>query len=396
MDLLRIAVVGIFLLFSYFYLSRCFLIMLHPKRKWPIYLIVAVFMFVTNIGFWGSRYFRGQGIIPDSFSSIYWVSFTALGLMFFLLSCFFISDVLAFTVYFFGKFSQKSKQKKQSSIKNINNDRRSFLHILSFGIATVFTGVSFLNARKTPPVKEVIVQIKNLHPSLKDLSIVQISDLHVGQTISKKYVEDVVVQINSLSPDLIVITGDLVDGFVDQIQEWVKPLGDLKAKYGVYYVTGNHEYYWDAKGWIAFMQTLGIHYLGNSHQLINVEKAQVVLAGINDLSAHKFDVSHKMDPEKSILNAPTSPHLKILLAHQPNSAFTAEKLKYFDLQISGHTHGGQMWPMTWLIHLIQPFKPGLTFYESMFVYVSRGTGYWGPPARLGSDSEITLLKIKQA
>lgn len=392
MDAIRLIIVGLFLLFSYLYICRGFIIIFPRKKRKYVFISVAIFMFIANSGFWGARYFRSHGTMPSFFEYIYWVSFTALGLMFFMLSCFFVADFLAICIFLISKNVKKSRVKKQ---KKMNYDRRAFLNALSLGVAAIFTGFAFVNARRIPQIKEVNVEIKNLHDELKDFSIVQITDLHVGQTIGKKYVEDVVEHINLLQPDIVVITGDLIDGFVEQIHEWVKPLGTIKAKYGIYYVTGNHEYYWDANGWIDYVKSLGITYLGNSHQLLNIGKSQVVIAGINDLSAEKFDPSHKMDPAKSIATAPQFPHLKILLAHQPNSAFEVVKLKYFDLQISGHTHGGQIWPMTWLIHFIQPFHPGLTFFENMFIYVSRGTGYWGPPARLGSDSEITLLKIKQ-
>ncbi|WP_158997978.1 metallophosphoesterase [Pigmentibacter ruber] len=392
MDFFRILIVILFLIFSYFYLCRSIHIIFGLKRKSFIYITLALFMFLTNLGFWGSRYFRGQGSIPYQFEYIYWVSFILLGFMFFMLSCFFIADIFSIIIYFIHKIISFKKTKKS---ENLNKERRRILHFISLGIAACFTGVAYVNARRIPQVKEVFVPIKNLHDELKDFSIVQLTDLHIGQTIGKEYVEAVVEKVNLLNADIVVITGDLIDGFVEQIQDWVKPLSNLKAKYGIYYVTGNHEYYWDAEGWVKYIQSLGIHYLGNSNHLLNIGKSKVIICGVNDLSAEKFIESHKMDLEKSKNNAPQFPHLKILLAHQPNTAFEAVKLNYFDLQISGHTHGGQIWPMTWLIHFIQYFRPGLTAFQNMYVYVSRGTGYWGPPARLGSDSEITFLKIKQ-
>jgi len=275
-------------------------------------------------------------------------------------------------------------------------ERRSFLHLISFGTASILTGIAFFNARKTPDVKKVYVPINNLHSDLKNFNVVQLTDFHIGQTIGLDYVESVIARVNLLNADIIVITGDLVDGFVDQIRDWVKPLASLKAKYGIYYVTGNHEYYWDANGWIQFMQSIGCVYLGNANRSINVGNAKVVIGGLTDLSAVKFNIDHKMDPIKSIEGASLNSDLKILLAHQPNCAFDSAKLNFYDLQISGHTHGGQIWPITWIIHLIQPFRPGLTLYQKMWVYVSRGTGYWGPPSRLGSESEITHILFKQA
>jgi uncharacterized protein len=395
-DLIRISILISFLIASYFYLSRCFLRIIQPHKKIKVYVGVFIFMLILNMGFWGSRYLRWQGHIPDKFYYLEWISYTTLGFMLFLLSCFLIADLfflLHKVIYFFKRENYIDKEKKNLQF---NKQRRSFLHLVAFGCASFLTGISFYNARKTPEVKKIFVPILNLHPDLKEFNIVQLTDFHIGQTISLDYVEAVVERVNSLNPDVIVITGDLIDGFVDQLKDWVAPLIKLKSKYGVYYVTGNHEYYWDALGWINYMKSIGCIYLANSNQTFSVGQANIVIAGLTDLSAGKFDESQQTDPVKSISGASKNAHLKILLAHQPNSAFESAKLGFYDLQISGHTHGGQMWPATWLIHFIQPFKPGLTLYQKMWVYVSRGTGYWGPPARLGSDSEITHIYFKQA
>lgn len=396
MDLIRITILILFLIFTYFYLVRCFLLVIQPQKKRNVYILVLIFMFLLNIGFWGSRFFRWQGHLPNYFYYLEWVSYTCLGLMLFFLICFFIADlffILNKVIYF---FKRKSFLEQEIKKNKIHSQRRSFLHMISVGCASILTGIAFYNARKTPEVKKVFVPILNLHSDLKDFNIVQLTDFHIGQTIGLSYVHAVVERVNSLNPDIIVITGDLVDGFVHQIKEWVEPLSTLKAKYGIYYVTGNHEYYWDATGWIQFMQSIGCVYLGNSNQTISIGNANVVIAGLTDLAAIKFNENEKTDCIKSTENASVKSDLKILLAHQPNSAFEAAKLNFYDLQISGHTHGGQMWPMTWMIHFIQYFRPGLTLYEKMWVYVSRGTGYWGPPSRLGSDSEITHIFFKQA
>ena len=396
MDLIRISILISFLLVSYFYLSRCFLLILQPKNKGKVYISILIYMFILNLGFWGSRYLRWQGHIPEKFYYLEWISYTALGLLFLSLSCFFIADLFIILNKVIYSFKRKKYIEEKKNSSPMNKQRRSFLHLIAFGFATVLSGISFHNARKIPDVKKVLIPIPNLHPNLKEFNIVQLTDFHIGQTIGLNYVEAVVEKVNSLNPDVIVITGDLIDGFVDQLKEWVAPLAKLRAKYGIYYVTGNHEYYWDALGWIKYMESIGCHYLANTNRSFLVGDANVVIAGLTDLSAGKFDESQQTDPLKSAIGASNNAHLKILLAHQPNSAFEAAKLGFYDLQISGHTHGGQMWPGTWLIHLLQPFRPGLTLYEKMWVYVSRGTGYWGPPARLGSDSEITHIFFMQS
>lgn len=395
MDLIRVFILISFLLISYLYLSRCFLRIVQTKKKYKVYTGVFVFMLILNMGFWGSRYLRWRGHIPNKFYYLEWISYTALGLMILLLSCFFVADFLILLYKIISFFKRKSYVNYVENNQQINNKKRNFLHFVAFGCASFLTGVSFYNARKVPEVKKVFVPILNLHPDLKDFNIIQLTDFHIGQTIGLNYVEAIVERVNLLNPDVIVITGDLVDGFVDQLKDWVAPLAKLKAKYGMYYVTGNHEYYWDALGWIDYMKSIGSIYLANSNHTITVGQANIVIAGLTDLSAGKFDKKQQTNPVKSISGVSKNAHLKILLAHQPDSAFESAKLGFYDLQISGHTHGGQIWPGTWLIHFIQSFKPGLTLYEKMWVYVSRGTGYWGPPARLGSDSEITHIYFKQ-
>jgi len=262
-------------------------------------------------------------------------------------------------------------------------------------LTIAFTAIGFVNARTRARVRRVEVPIANLPPALHGFSIVQISDLHVGPTIKRDYVAAVVEAVNALAPDVIAITGDLVDGSVRQLAEHTAPLSNLSAREGVYFVTGNHEYYAGVHAWVSELRRVGVRVLMNEHVVVRRDGASVVLAGVTDYGAAHFDPSQSSDPAKAIAGAPADAAVKILLAHQPRTAFAAAE-QPFDLQLSGHTHGGQFFPWNFFVPMQQPFTAGLHRFRNMWVYTSRGTGYWGPPKRLGAPSEITLVRLVRA
>ncbi len=251
------------------------------------------------------------------------------------------------------------------------------------------------NARKTAGIVSVDVPIAGLPDALHGFTIAQISDIHVGPTIKAPYLQGIVDAVNRLEADLVAVTGDLVDGSVAELSGHVAPLAGLVSRHGTFFVTGNHEYYSGALPWMAELRRLGIHVLMNEHVVLERGGASMVLAGVADYSAHQFDPSHKSDPVAALLGAPLNAAVRVLLAHQPRSAAAAEEAG-FDLQLSGHTHGGQFLPWVFLVRLQQPFTAGLHRLGRLWVYVSRGTGYWGPPKRLGAPSEITRLRLIQA
>lgn len=262
------------------------------------------------------------------------------------------------------------------------------------GCALLLTAVGYVNARRLAAVVDVIVPIADLPHALQGFVIVQISDIHVGPTIKGGYLRAIVDKVNTLKADMIAVTGDLVDGSVEQLAQHTAPLAQLRARHGAYFVTGNHEYYSDAHAWIEEVRRLGLTVLMNEHVVLDHGGAQLVLAGVTDFSAHHFDEGHRSDPHAAIRNAPADA-ARILLAHQPRSSAAAADAG-FDLQLSGHTHGGQFFPWNFFVPLQQPYVAGLNKLRNLWVYTSRGTGYWGPPKRLLAPSEITRLRLVRA
>ena len=259
-------------------------------------------------------------------------------------------------------------------------------------IAALVTAIGYVNARRVAAVRRVDVPIGALAPALHGFTIAQITDLHVGPTIGRDHVEAIVAAVNGLGADMVAITGDLVDGSVRQLSSQIEPLARLTSRHGTFFVTGNHEYYSGAHAWLRELRRLGFNVLMNEHVVVDHDGADLVVAGVTDYGAHHFDPAHRSDPAGAIDGAPEHAAAKVLLAHQPRSAIAAAKAG-FDLQLSGHTHGGQFLPWNWFVRLQQPFTAGLDRLDRLWVYTSRGTGYWGPPKRFGAPSEITCLRL---
>ena len=261
-------------------------------------------------------------------------------------------------------------------------------------LSTVVTMIGFFNARRVAKVVPVTIPLDNLPPALVGFTIAQVSDLHIGSTIRREYVRAVVSRVNGLNPDVIALTGDIVDGYVDRLAGETAPLAELRARHGSYLVTGNHEYYHGADDWIAAFRRLGLTPLPNAHVVLSHNGAELVVAGINDFSANNSAHDHVSDPRAALFESPDEAP-KIMLAHQPRSA-AAVAAAGAGLQLSGHTHGGQFWPWNYFVRLQQPYVAGLHRHGGMWVYTSRGTGYWGPPKRFGAPSEITLITLSRA
>ncbi len=262
-------------------------------------------------------------------------------------------------------------------------------------LATLFTAVGFFNARRRADVRSVNVPITGLPAALHGFTIAQISDVHIGTTIKGRHLSAIVDAVNALNADMVAITGDLVDGSVADLAVHTECLARLSSRHGAFFVTGNHEYYSGVRPWVAEIRRLGLRVLMNEHVVLQHEGSEVVVAGVTDFNAGHFDESQRSDPAAAIAGAPAGAGVNLLLAHQPRSAFAADAAGY-DLQLSGHTHGGQFLPWNFFVRFQQPFTAGLHRLGELWVYVSRGTGYWGPPKRLGAPSEITRLTLVPA
>jgi predicted MPP superfamily phosphohydrolase len=280
----------------------------------------------------------------------------------------------------------------------VDPDRRMFFARVAGGaVATAATGTLGWGIREALhdlQINEVPVTLPRLPTSMDGFTIAQLSDIHVGLTVTRGFVEELVARTNAIEPDLIAITGDLVDGDVATLAHAVAPLGELRARHGVYFVTGNHEYYSGADEWTAELRRLGIVVLRNQHVRIDDGDAGFDLAGIEDHDAGRFGGEQGPDLGRALAGRDPSREL-ILLAHQPRQIFATGE-HGVGLQLSGHTHGGQIWPWHYLVRAQQQFLAGLYRHRETQIYVSRGTGYWGPPVRVGAPPEIAKIVLRSA
>jgi predicted MPP superfamily phosphohydrolase len=336
------------------------------------------------------RYIGYESTLLDKLS---FIGYTSLG-FFFLSFLVFISKDLAIKAWEVVSSFFPADVKQQVTL---DLEKRAFLQkSLSIGILSFIgptTAYGFYSARKGPSVIHQTIFLDELPDSFENFTIAQISDLHVGPTIKKTYVEKVLNQISIINPDLIAVTGDMVDGSIDYLKKDLEPLSQMVAKHGTFFVTGNHEYYSGADRWLDETNRMGFTNLVNENKLITINEQNIVLAGVTDYRAHQIIPSHKSNPE-SALKGMKNEKVKILLAHQPSSIFKANEAGY-DFQISGHTHGGQFWPFTYPTKKANPYLSGLHNHNGTQIYVNSGTGYWGPPLRLGVPAEITLFKLKK-
>jgi len=262
------------------------------------------------------------------------------------------------------------------------------------GAALVAGAIGMRTALAPPARRRIEVALERWPRALDGFRIVQISDVHVGPILGRRFCEHLVERIRALDPDLVAITGDLVDGDARLLADEVAPLAGLRARHGVYFVTGNHDYYSGAGAWCSAIAALGIRVLRNEREEIRSGGAAFDLVGVDD---HRGDVLGR-DGGEDLARAlagrdPARP--AVLLAHDPSTFKRASSLG-IDLQLSGHTHGGQIWPFGWLVRLAIPFVAGLYRRGGAILYVSRGTGFWGPPMRLRSPAEIGEIVLRSA
>ena len=330
----------------------------------------------------------GPGGPPNISGPLAWPAFIAWALFALVFMWLVVVDIVRLVVWIGRRLARSSP---------MDPDRRAVLARISGGavttlvIAEVGTGIG--NALREPPVVDVPIELARLPHAFDGFTIVQLTDLHVGATIGGELVESLVARTNALRPDLIALTGDLVDAPVDQLRDDLAVLRDLRAPHGVYFVTGNHEYYVGVDAWVAYIASLGVRVLHNERVEIVRDGAALDLAGIDDHDAASYGPGHGPDLLAALAGRDPERAL-VLLAHQPRQVREAAR-HGVDLQLSGHTHGGQVWPWHYLAAAQQGELLAGRYREGATeLYVSRGAGYWGPPVRFAAPSELTRIILR--
>jgi predicted MPP superfamily phosphohydrolase len=330
---------------------------------------------------------------PGAGRVLAWPAFIWMGLMFLLLTSLVSADLLRVVL------RVVATTLRRSTALPLDPSRRTAIARLVASAATALSGglavAAVRSARGPIAVRRVDVALARLPKAHDGLRLVQLTDIHVGSTIRRAFIEDIVNRANALRPDLVAITGDLVDGGVTELRDAVAPLAALRARHGVYFVSGNHEYFSGADAWFEELTRLGIRVLRNERVPISAGADSFYLAGVDDHSAERYGgPPHAVALERALGGRDPDREV-VLLAHQPRSFLDAERFGV-GLQLSGHTHGGQIWPFGVFVRMSQPFVAGLHRRGDAQIYVSRGTGYWGPPMRLGAPAEITELILRRA
>ncbi|XP_036442746.1 transmembrane protein with metallophosphoesterase domain [Colossoma macropomum] len=304
-------------------------------------------------------------------------------------------------VFFLVAFSCVSRLRRLCSSSSDGQDGSATGQtVLALMVTALLTVYGLFNAAQPPQVVEVEVPVEKLPASMDGLKIVLLSDIHLGPTIGQSKLQLIVTMVNQLEPDVVVIVGDLTDSQVSRLRTAAEPLGLIQARLGSYFATGNHDYYTaDVESWFEFLSSKGIKPLHNSHaQVFRPGQSQdwICLAGIDDLEASMLRYpGHGMDIEKA-LSGCSKDNPIVLLAHQPHAAKKAlQQRPDINLVLSGHTHAGQLFPLTLLAFLVNPYFCGLyRVSEHTMVYVTPGTGYYGIPMRIGSRAEITEIILR--
>ncbi len=375
-----LAVLGLVLAFMHYYLWRrlvkdpCLSSRAKKIGSWTV-----IFLFLS---FPASPLLAKQLPFAQSFPFL-WSAHLWLGILMLFFFVFLFADILK--IFYYSTCCLLPERNKPDL------GRRQFLaRSFAFSASTLVFGISALGVKKCaepPSVNRFKIKLAGLPEQFRNFKIVQISDIHIGAMLRKADLSEIVDIVNRLEPDIVVITGDLVDGNVEQLVDEIVPLSGLKAKQGSFFVTGNHEYYSGVEQWLPEIEKLGITVLANRRTEIRRGRESFVLAGVNDRSAGKFGKQYAPDFSQALAGIAQGKKI-ILLAHQPIAVREAAEYGV-DLVLSGHMHGGQIWPFKYLAYLQQPYLQGFYRHKSTLLYVNRGTGYWGPPMRVGTYKEIT-------
>ncbi len=352
-----------------FAIERFLLNPLQPDYPFVYVLGLAVFLIAVALVFWLFLvYFRSTTLTSTRLERVLQQgAYSALGLQSFAFLLLLVRGLLAIWIYFDPNGWGASHQTELA-----------LASVCAIPILFIWGRVQ---AAAGPQVVPVRLTTEKFPGSLK---VVHLSDIHIGNSIGKKYVEQIVNLANQLQPDLIVLTGDIADGDPDGHDEELEALARLKSHKGVFYVTGNHEFYWNEAGWRAKFARIGFQVLENESQSIDLGGGSCIeVLGVSVL---------KPDYAKTFGQARAGDY-RLLLAHHPGHEKKARPFG-FDLQLSGHTHGGQFIPWSWVIGLVHRYGAGTYHLPDGVIHVNVGTGYWGPPIRLGTRSEITEIVIQ--
>ncbi|MFT7003927.1 MAG: putative MPP superfamily phosphohydrolase [Sulfurimonas sp.] len=362
------AFLGVFILIN-MYISKRLIAKLDMKERYKSYL--RIFLIINLIGIIGYAVGRYYADIPNW---LYFLFSIPIGILFLLFCTAIIYDISRVIIHY-TPMSQKRRIFFKRSID-----------VSSLVVATSLSARAMYEAKHVK-LEKVNIKINKLK---KHYKIVQLSDIHIGGLIDKDFIHNLVQRVNALNPDLVVITGDLVDINIVHARKTLAELKSLNSKYGTYFIVGNHEYFHDIAAILKEVKSLGIRVLENENVYIGEKGEGFNLAGVYDVFGYRTNtyVPEIEDALKNLQDSPT-----VLLAHQPR--YIEEVTHSVDLMLSGHTHGGQLYPFRFLVKLQQPYISGLHQHnENLQIYVNKGTGFWGPPMRLGASSEITDITLE--
>lgn len=359
--------------------------------------VVKILFWLVLIGTWTALvthfYFRITQSYPKTAQILAWIGYTSLGPVSYLFCLALIRDLFCIISLGLMIIKKLFGRKKRTTI--FTPERRQFLYRASgYSFAALSLSSSVYGmacALQKPRVVDLSIPLDPAHKKLSGLTLIQFTDLHIGPTIKYPYVKAVCDTIRDLKGDIIVFTGDLVDGSVDHLSADVEPLRHIHAPLGKFFITGNHEYYSGVNDWLDMAKLLGFTPLVNEHRLIRYNNHTLTMAGVTDIRGGAFMKKHVSNPHQAARGCPADSY-KLLLAHQPTSIYEAANAG-FDLQLSGHTHGGQYFPFGYFVRLEHPFVKGMFQHQNTKLYVSQGTGYWGPPVRVGTFPEITRITL---
>lgn len=277
------------------------------------------------------------------------------------------------------------------NILNTFSINHLFVDQIIFFLSILMTLTGLIQALLGPQLKNVVLEREDIPSELNGFKIAQISDLHIAPSLHQSYIKKVIQKTNALNPDVIVLTGDIIDAHINSVKNKVDLLDELKSQFGTFYITGNHEYYWNAHDILKHIEQTHIDVLLNDYKIVSYNSKKILFSGVSDPVAQGFISHHKTDIHKSIPKNETT-DFKVILSHRPGTSVVAEPLG-FNLLLAGHTHAGQFFPFSLLIPFAHKYYRGLNKHNNLHVYVNTGTGYWGPANRFGVNSEITLITL---